>query len=151
MNFTPLFRGHGGRITYFWVPDNTTAFGDIFQFSYNPYVGLEYERVLDAKVDSVEGTTVRFAPHLRTSLWPAPIALNLKLEFVGDFQWRYDLTRPADVGDRYHPYKQLSLNYWLLNDDDQKAGFGLDFIDGEEPRTAFKDQSLWRLSIKLRF
>lgn len=153
--FTPLFKGKAKDPKYFWIPNNTSDFGKLFQFSYSPYVGLENENRLKTEKDSSAGNIYRalFRVTSTISLFPKNEKLKGKFEFNIDWQYRNNFSESVkDLTKTEHKILTTSFNYTFFSADDGKksAKIGLDYTNGENPTKNFEQQSFYAVSLKIK-
>lgn len=153
--FTPLFKGKGKDPKYFWIPNNTSDFGNVFQFSYSPYVGFENENRIKTKKESSSGNIYRalFRVTSTISLLPKNEKLKGRFEFNFDWQYRNNFSKNvSDLTTKEHKYLTTSFNYTFLSIDEGKksAKIGLDYTNGENPTKNFEQQSFYAVSLKVK-
>lgn len=153
--FTPLFKGKAKDPKYFWIPNNASDFGKVFQFSYSPYIGLENENRLKTEEDSSAGNIYRalFRVTSTVSLFPKNEKLKGKFEFNIDWQYRNNFSESVkDLTKTEHKYLTTSFNYTFFSVDDGKksAKIGLDYTNGENPTKSFEQQSFYAISLKIK-
>lgn len=154
--FTPLFKGKAKKPKYFWIPNNISDFGNMFQFSYTPYVGLENENRIKTKEETSSGNIYRalFRVTSTLSLFPKNENLKGKLEFYFDWQYRNNFSENVnDLTIKEHKYITTSFNYNFFSDNEGKvfAKIGFDYTNGENPTKNFEKQSFYAVSLKVKF
>jgi hypothetical protein len=152
---TPLFKGKAKDPKYFWIPNNTSDFGKVFQFSYSPYLGFENENRLKTEKDSSSGNIYRayFRVTSTISLFPKNDKLKGKIEFCIDWQYRFNFYENVkDLTKSEHKYLTTSFNYTFFRTDDDKksAKIGFDYTNGENPAKNFEQQSFYAISLKIK-
>lgn len=153
--FTPLFKGKAKRPKYFWIPNNTSDFGNVIQFTYSPYLGFENENRLKTESESSLGAIYRAVFRVTSiiSLFPKSDQLKGKFEFNFDWQFRNNISESVDdLTKSDHKYFTTSFNYTFFNADDGKksAKIGIDFTNGENPAKNFEQQSFYSISLKVK-
>jgi hypothetical protein len=153
--FTPLFKGKAKNPKYFWIPNNTSDFGNVFQFSYSPYIGFENENRLKTKDDSSAGNIYRalFRVTSTVSLFPKSEKLKGKFEFYIDWQYRNNFSESVEnLTKTEHKFLTTSFNYTFFSTKDGKkaAKIGLDYTNGENPTKNFEQQSFYAISLKVK-
>ncbi len=153
--FTPLFKGKEKELKYFWIPNNTTNFGDLFDFVFSPYVGLENENRIKTENDSLSGNIYRayFRITSSVSLFPKSKKLKEKFEFNVDWQYRYNLNENVEaLITNEHKYFTAGFNYVFFTADEGKksAKIGIDYTNGENPTKNFEEQSYYALTLKVK-
>ena len=153
--FTPLFKGRGLKAKWFWMPSISTNVGNIFQFSYTPYVGFENENNLKSNNDSLKGSSYRFIFKITStlSLFPKSSKLKEKFDFTFDWQYRNTLANNILVNNKNElHYFSTGFNYTIYNTEKLKkfVKIGIDYTNGENPDKDFKEQSYYALSIKVK-
>ena len=154
LNFTPVANERGGRVSGFYLPNVTTRFGSVMEFTYSPSIGLEHEGVLRAEDESLEGAVVRAVTGVRAEMLPLPTRFARRLELTLEYNYVYDLRDSANP-DRLDPGHQLlraDVNVWLLRTDaGTLAGLSLKYTSGESPSVGFEPQRVTELTFSLKF
>ncbi|AEE48798.1 hypothetical protein [Haliscomenobacter hydrossis] len=153
--FTPLFKGKAKDPKYFWIPNNTSDFGKIFQFSYSPYFGFENENRLKTERDSSLGNIYRAVFRVTSTItfFPKSEKFKGKFEFNIDWQYRNNFSVSVkDLSQKEHIFLTTSLNYTFFSTEDGKkaAKIGFDFTNGENPAKNFEKQSFYAASLKIK-
>lgn len=153
--FTPLFKGKAKDPKYFWIPNNTTDFGKVFQFSYSPYVGLENENRIKTKEESSSGNIYRALFRVTSSVTLLPKNEKMKGKFEFNFDWQYRNNFSESVSNlatKEHKYLTTSFNYTFFSADEGKksAKIGFDYTNGENPTKNFEQQSFYAVSLKVK-
>ena len=153
--FTPLFKGKAKKAAYFYIPNNITDFGKVFQFSYSPYIGFENEHRLHTLKDSAKGHIYRayFRLTAEVSLFPKNEQLKDKFALNIDWQYRNNFSENVDeLIKKEHTYFTAGVNYIFFRDEEGKksASLGLDYTKGENPTVSFEQQSYYAVSLKLK-
>ncbi|AKH95209.1 hypothetical protein [Elizabethkingia anophelis] len=153
--FTPLFKNKGNKPAYFWIPNNTTDFGKVFQFSYSPYIGFENENRIKTENDSSSGSIYRglFRITATLTLFPKYEKLRDKFEFNFDWQYRNNFSESvADLTKKDHKFMTAGFNYNFWVDDVRKrsAKIGIDYTKGENPTKNFEQQEFYAVSLKVK-
>ncbi|QNN43893.1 hypothetical protein [Pedobacter roseus] len=153
--FTPVFKGKAKDPKYFWIPNNTSDFGNVFQFLYSPYIGLENENRIETKDENSAGSIYRalFRVTSIISLLPKDENLREKFEFNFDWQYRYDLNENIiELTQTEHNFITTSFNYTFFRSEDGKktSKIGIDYTNGENPAKNFEKQSFYALSLKVK-
>lgn len=153
--FTPLFKGKAKEAKYFWIPNNASDFGNVFQFSYSPYVGFENENRIKTKEDASEGNIYRalFRITSTVSLFPKSEKLKEKFEFNFDWQYRNNFSESvSDLTVKDHKFLTTGFNYTFFSADEGKksAKIGFDYTNGENPTKSFEEQSFYAVSLKIK-
>jgi hypothetical protein len=152
VGYTHLFRG--ARPAY--VPNVPHRFGKALETFYVPYLGLEFEGTDDVdepgeaeEDDDTEGMTTRFVAQVSASFVPAYDKLQSNLEFIISYAFRKDLQHPSAATDTTHPIFGFEANY-LHKIGRAALGFGVSYLNGEDPDAGFAQQSYWEFSLKMR-
>jgi len=141
VGYTHLFRGAHSAI----VPNLPHRFGKALETLYMPYGGLEFEG--DDSED--ESTVTRLVGQVSLSLVPAPVKLESELEFIVSYAFRKDVQHPSASTDTTHPLFGFEANY-LKKVGRAAIGFGVSYLNGEDPDEGFAQQQYWEFSLKLR-
>ena len=96
LNFTPVANERSGRVSGFYLPNVTTRFGSVMEFTYSPSIGLEHEGVLRAEDESLEGAVVRAVTGVRAEMLPLPVRFARRLELTLEYNYVYDLRDSAN-------------------------------------------------------
>lgn len=153
--FTPLFKGKAKDPKYFWIPNNTSDFGNVFQFSYSPYVGFENENRIKTKEESSSGNIYRALFRVTSTISLLPKNEKLRGKFEFNFDWQYRNNFSETVGDlttKEHKYLTTSFNYTFFSSDEgeKSAKIGFDYTNGENPTKNFEQQSFYAVSLKVK-
>lgn len=153
--FTPLFKGKAKDPRYFWIPNNTSDFGNLFQFSYTPYVGFENENRIKTKEEISSGNIYRalFRVTSTFSLFPKNEKLKGKVEFIFDWQYRNNFSENVDeLIIKEHKYLTTSFNYTFFSGNEGKtfAKIGFEYTNGENPTKNFEQQSFYAVNLKVK-
>lgn len=153
--FTPLFKGKGLKPKYFWIPNNASNFGELFQFIYSPYLGFENENRIRTQNESSSGSIYRALFRLTSAitLFPKSEKLCEKFEFTIDWQYRNNFEETVDsLTDSEHTFLTMSFNYAFFSAEDGKkvAKIGIDYTNGENPTKNFEQQSFYAVNIKVK-
>ncbi|NAS12284.1 hypothetical protein [Poritiphilus flavus] len=152
--FTPLFKGKAKNPEFFYIPNNISDFGKLFQFVYSPYLGLENENRFSTEMITDEGDIYRtyFRITANFSLFPGLKKLEKKFEFSIDWQYRYNIEENVEGLDKSdHNYFSASFNYILFTAQEGKrsAKVGVDYVNGDDPSRNFEEQSFFAVSLKI--
>lgn len=152
---TPLFKGKAMDPAYFWIPNNTSNFGRILQFSYTPYLGLENENRINTVEQASAGSIFRAVVRVtaEVSLFPKNRQLRDKFGFYIDWQYRNNFHETVpNLTKSEHQYFTSSFNYTFFSADDgtKSAKIGLDYVSGENPTRNFEQQSFYAVSLKVK-
>lgn len=120
-----------------------------FGLLYSPAFGVELDEVTSADDSGMEGTILRGVFSLSVRVWPAPTALNDRLEINALYVYRDDLSDSTAASDDSHPLFVGSISYTLLKgkSPDRKVAIALAYTDGEDPSEGFEDQSYWKFGL----
>ena len=153
--FTPLFKGKGLSPTYFWIPNNTTNFGKVLQFSYSPYLGVENENRIDTKDNLSSGSIYRLLFRVSSTIAFFPEDDKIRDKFGIDFDWQYRYNFAENVDNltvSNHKFLKLGFYYTFLHLSDSKnAKISFDYVDGSDPTRGFAKQSYFAISLKVKF
>jgi hypothetical protein len=144
-----LFRGAGKDVLGIWKPDRLTSLY-IADVSYIPWIGIEHERVFQAKDGAPTGHATRILFKIQASIFLLPRWTQHKIETLIEYSFRRDALDTLDPIDQKHSLLKLSLNWYLLEEEDFSAGLGLDFVKGEDPTKGLAETQYWMLAAKLR-
>lgn len=153
--FTPIFKGKALDPKFFWLPNTTVNFGNLFQFIYTPYVGLENENRFATETESAEGYIYRALIRITSNilLFPKSEKCRDKFEFATDWQYRYNFSENVeDLIFNDHRYFTVSFNYifFSANEGKKSAKIGFDYTNGDNPAKNFEKQSFYAISLKLK-
>ncbi|CAN5142180.1 hypothetical protein BH09BAC3_BH09BAC3_24720 [soil metagenome] len=126
--------------------------GAILEFSYNPYLGFEYE--YRGGGSDFSGTTTRAYFRITTTFNLFPKLLNRRLEIIPDWSLRNNIRNTSSAEDLRSDYFKLSFNIVLVQK--ERSGFadvklGYDIIDGSDPSKGINNQKYNALNLKIRF
>ena len=153
--FTPLFKGKAKDPKYCWIPNNTSDFGKVLQFSYSPYIGLENENRLKTEKDSSAGNIYRVLFRITSTISLFPKSEKLKGKFEYNIDWQYRNNFSENVDDLINIEQKFlvsSFNYTFFSVDEGKksAKIGFDYTNGENPTKNFEQQSFYAISLKVK-
>ncbi|QCX39418.1 hypothetical protein FF125_13590 [Aureibaculum algae] len=153
--FTPLLKGKGKNSKYFYIPNTIVDFGNAFQFTYSPYIGIENENRFSTEDLADKGSIYRayFRVTSNILLFPSSEKLKEKFEFNIDWQYRYNLEENVEnLNKSEHKYFTASFNYIFFTTQEGKksAKIGFDYTNGENPSKNFEEQSFYALSLKVK-
>ncbi len=149
LSATPLFRGKGGNPAYFYIPNNTSKFGEVFRFEYTPHIGLEYENILKSENPEQEGNILRLLMKVRASILLLPKIFKKRIEFSFNYYYRYDLIDEIEENDNRHSFLKASLFFKFFKKGNKAAGFGFDYVYGEDVNKGFQKQDFYQATLKL--
>lgn len=153
--FTPVFKGKGLQSNYFWIPNNTSNFGNILQFSYSPHFGFENENRINTSEVESSGSIYRMVFRITATISLFPLNENLreKFELNTDLQYRNNLSESVEnIGAKEYTFFTAGVNYLLFSFEEGKrvAKIGIDYTKGENPTNNFENQAFYALSLKLK-
>ena len=149
--YTHLFTG----ARKFPMPNLPFRFGGqnpSIEIVYSPYLGVEHERILEATGEATEGTIVRSFAQADLAVYPAPLALRHRLEIGLGYTYRYDIKDSTGESDSSHPLFRFGTTFYFFNDEanTRSLGFGVGYVNGDDPDKGFAEQEYWEASLKFR-
>ncbi|MDF2432487.1 MAG: hypothetical protein JWP44_2118 [Mucilaginibacter sp.] len=153
--FTADFKGQHFGFFSFIVPNQIVTAGDAFDFQYTPYVGVEHENRTKAESDSASGHIYRYLLRInpQISLFPTNNSMAGRIVLGVDYQYRRDFSKSVkEMAYNGHEYFTAGIKYVFIKSTDKRkfAAVGLDFVNGEDPTTNFKQQSYYAISLKVK-
>jgi hypothetical protein len=127
-------------------------FGSALEVTYFPLLEFEFDRVFKAKTPEDEGQVTRALGQLSVQLLPAPRRFNelkQQLEFLS-YAYRHDLRDTTNATDDQHPLFTFDANYYPVKGARGDFGFGISYLNGEDPDEGFEQQAYWQFSLKMR-
>jgi hypothetical protein len=146
VGYTHLFEGSRA----FPHPNEVFPFGNALDLVYFPYVGLEFDRIAQAQDPLAEGSVTRAVGQFSLALYPAPITLRRRLEFIAGYTYQADLKDSTNETDNRHPLLTFESNIFPFKSDRGDVGFGASYTQGEDPDAGYKHQQYWQFSIRVR-
>ena len=160
IGYTHLFIGAaqqrplpGEGLRPFIFPNLPRPFGSALEVTYFPLLEFEFDRVFKAKTPEDEGQVTRALGQLSVQLLPAPRRFNelkQQLEFLMSYAYRHDLRDTTNETDDRHPLFTFDANYYPVKGDRGDFGFGISYLNGEDPDEGFERQAYWQFSLKMR-
>jgi hypothetical protein len=125
---------------------------DLFRFTWQPTIGIQYETASDVLKSSQSGKVFRGYGSIEVVFYPfaKPLRRNLSIE-ICDTNWP-NFSRTGGYSNKYskdHNLFQVSSKFYF--DDKQHVGIGIDYNDGENPEQGLLKQKLTMLSLLLKF
>lgn len=147
---TAYFLGSAGKISKFYIPERITDL-KIAHFSYNPYIGFEYENKVESNSE-VEEAMTRLYLRLKANLLLLPKYFDDKLKFTYDYTFRQDTKDSDNFDSRSHPLTKLSLSYKLSKiRNTGEASIGIDYTNGDNPSNGFEKQEFYSVVFKFKY
>lgn len=146
IGYTHLFQGQ----RRFAHPNLPYRFGTSLELLYVPLVSLELEQTVRARNHLEEGLTARLLEQVSFEFFPAPTRLEQRLEFLVTLAHRSDLRTPGNATDDSHPLFTFEANAFPIQAKRTQLGFGVTYVNGEDPDEGFEQQQYWQFSVKFR-
>jgi len=132
------------------LPNRPWRAGRALEVEYTPTIGLELEHVLSAPASGSTGTAARMMGQTNVALRPAPVAWDLRVEFLIGGAYRYTMNETAIESTRSHPLFTFEGNYIVLNADHAQVAIGATYLRGDDPDEGLDDQRYWQIAVKFR-
>jgi len=123
---------------------------DYLKYVWTPSFSLEYEEVIGASDNGPKGTSLRFYPSIDIVLYPLASYFKRAVELSLSYTHWLDIneTKGLDDGNSTHKLFKAGLIYYF--DEKKNVGFGVDYVEGENPSEAFADQQYVQVGLRVK-
>lgn len=123
-----------------------------------PYVGFEYQQIMQTKTGTQTGGLMRGIANLSASfafnrpIDPTDVKAPKKfLEFSADYTGRYAFINGTGNGEKDTFMLKAGASIYLIDDGDTQVSMGAKFNNGSNPLQGLKKQRFWQFSLNVQF